>query len=36
MALHVNRLNPHTLGVIVAAQAIWYVIVGALLIRGRI
>jgi hypothetical protein len=36
MALHVNHLNPQTLGFIVAAQAVWYAIVGALLIRGRI
>ena len=31
-----GHLNPHNLGVIVLLQAIWYVAIAALLVRGRV
>jgi len=31
-----HTLDPHSLGIVVLAQTLWYVAVGALLIRGEL
>lgn len=36
LLMFAGRLNPHSLGAIVLVQAVWYVAVAVLLIRGRI